>query len=86
MADELVHDVAGEALQELALGGGLVDDAEAGVDGGEDVLVAERGRGGGAEAGEQRLQHPHEDVLLGGGLGAGLEAAVGDGVDDLPQR
>ena len=51
-ADELVHRVAREPLQELALGGGLVDDAEAGVDGGADVLVPERRGGGGAEAGE----------------------------------
>lgn len=85
-ADELVHRVAREPLQELALSGGLVDDAEAGVDGGADVLVPERCGGGRAEAGEERLQHPHEHGLLGGGLGPGLEAAAGDGVDDLPER
>ena len=51
-ADELVHRVTREPLQELALGGGLVDDAEAGVDGGADVLIPERRGGGGEEAGE----------------------------------
>jgi hypothetical protein len=81
-----VHHVARESLQELALGRGLVDDTEAGVDGGADMLVPERGRGGRAEAGEERLQHPHEHGLLGGGLGPGLEPAAGDGVDDLPER
>jgi hypothetical protein len=84
-ADELVHRVAREPLQELALGGGLVDDSEAGVDGGADVLVPERRGGWRAEAGEERLQHPHEHGLLGAGLGPGLEAAAGDGVDDLPE-
>ena len=34
---------------------------------------------------KQRMQNPHEDGLLGGGLGPGLEAAAGDGVDDLPR-
>nr|CAB3498805.1 unnamed protein product [Digitaria exilis] len=71
--------MAREALQELALGPGLVDDAEAGVDGGADVLIPERGGGGRAEAGEERLQHPHEHGLLGGGLGPGFEAAAGNG-------
>uniref|UniRef100_A0A0A9DF46 Uncharacterized protein n=1 Tax=Arundo donax TaxID=35708 RepID=A0A0A9DF46_ARUDO len=83
---ELVHRVAREPLQELALACGLVDDAEAGVDGGADVLVPEGGGGGRAEAGEERLEHPHEHGLLGGRLGAGLEPAVGDSVDDLPER
>ena len=85
-ADELVHRVAREPLQELALGRGLVDDAEAGVDCGADMLVPERGRGGRAEAGEQGLQHPHEHGLLCCGLGAGLEAAAEDGVDNLPEQ
>ena len=37
-ADELVHRVAREPLQELALGRGLVDDAEAGVDCGAEQI------------------------------------------------
>ena len=35
---------------------------------------------------EQRLQHPHEDSLVDEGLGPSLEAAVGDGVDNIPQH
>lgn len=85
-SDELVHRVPRESLQELALGAGLVDDTEARVDGSADVLVPEGGGGGCAQAGEQRLQHPHQHGLLGGGLGPGLEPAAGDGVHDLPQR
>jgi hypothetical protein len=84
--DEVVHSVAREPLHELALSRGLVDDAEAGVDGGADVLIPE-GRGGGrAEAVEERLQHPHEHGLLGAGVSDGVEPASGDGVDDVPER
>lgn len=84
--DELVHRVAREPLHELTLPRRLVDDAEAGVDGGADVLVPEGGGSGGAKAVEERLQHPHEHGLLGARVGDGLEPAAVDGVDDFPER
>lgn len=73
-----MHRVPRESLQELALGAGVVDDTDARVDGSADVLVPEGGGGGCAQAGEQRLQHPHQHGLLGGGISPGLEPAAGD--------
>ena len=45
------------------------------------MAVGERGGGAAAHAGEQHLQDPDEDGLLGGRV-ADLEAAAGDGLDD----
>ena len=80
-ADNLLHGLAGDALQQLPLGPSLLHDAEAGADDRADVAVGQRGRGAAANAGEQHLQDPRQDGLLGRRVGD-LEAAAGDGVHD----
>jgi hypothetical protein len=65
--DDRMHDMPGEALQELLLGAGLPRDTEA-------VLTRAVGVCG-AQADEQRLHDPAKDDLLRGHVDD-LEAAV----------
>jgi hypothetical protein len=78
--DHLLHGLPRDTLQQLPLGPGLLHHPEAGGDDRADVSVGER-RSGATHTGEQHLQNPGKDGLLGRRVGD-LEAAPRDCVDD----
>jgi hypothetical protein len=80
-ADNLLHGLAGDALQQLPLSAGLLHDAEASADDVADMAVGQSWRSAATHAREKHLEDPSQHRLLGRRV-SDLEAAPRDGLHD----